>query len=153
MTIAINPNNLLVFGMTPHSHRRQALAWLRRSRGARVLWLLIGVWLLNAVDLICTLLALEHCLSLPRLLDSFAEANPIAARVLALGPSAILVYKIALVGGGSVTLVRYRRRLLVEVASGALLAVYALVAVQWYVCLQELELARRLALNLTNCSG
>jgi hypothetical protein len=107
-------------------------AWMSRLRSHRVLLLLIGLWIINAFDLVLTGIAHSNGL--------LVESNPIAARVVPLGYLAIVVYKTALVAVGSAALLSIRRRPIAEVTAAALLAVYALVAFQWKLCFELYDL-------------
>ena len=109
------------------------------SRSHRVLCLLAGLWIINAFDLVLTILAYRN-----NLLD---EYNPIAARVLPLGAGMLCIYKSVLVASASAVLVWARRQLLAEMVSGAMLIVYAMVAVHWKVCYETYEVTH------TNSAG
>jgi hypothetical protein len=67
------------------------------------------------------------------------ESNPIAARVLHLGPGMLMLYKMILVVGGSASLLIYRKRFIAEFASAALLVIYSMVAVRWTLCVDIYE--------------
>ena len=108
-------------------------SWLAKSRGHRVLCLVLGLWTVNLFDLVLTLTAHRQGL--------LHEANPIAAVLLSRGPQAVCLFKFCLVAAGSIILIRYRRHLSAELAAGSLLAVYALVAVQWKWCYELYVLA------------
>ncbi len=108
-------------------------AWVRQltdrvvaARSQRVICLLIGLCIINAFDAVLTVLAHGQ-----GMLD---ESNPIALRLLALGPSAILIYKLVLVGFASTILLIQRRQLLSELAATGMLLVYILVAIRWQSC-------------------
>ncbi|MCP4594529.1 MAG: hypothetical protein GY842_27675 [bacterium] len=109
------------------------LAWAVEARSHRVLCLLAGLWVINVFDLMLTLIAARQGL--------LHESNPVAAFILTRGPQAVCFYKCVLVAGGSVILIRYRRRLLAEFTAAAMLTVYALVAVRWKWCYELYELA------------
>lgn len=108
--------------------------WLAASRAHRVLCLLFGVWLINAFDTALTVTAHSDGL--------LEESNPIAARLLLHSPTAVVIYKLALVGFSSVVLVIYRRRLLAELAAGGMLFIYTVVAIQWRLCYEVYALTR-----------
>lgn len=114
--------------------------WLDSTRGQRVLWVLVGLWILNGFDLVVSILAHGQ-----GVLNAASECNPIAARVLSLGPVGLVTYKVLLVAGGTVPLLLQRKRLFVEIASTATLLVYAFVTVQWTVCFQSQEVQELLA--------
>jgi hypothetical protein len=107
-------------------------AWMTRLRAHRVLLLLIGLWIINAFDLVLTVIAQANGL--------LVEINPIAARVLPFGYLAIVVYKTALVAIGSAALLSIRRRPIAEVTAAVMLAVYSLVAFQWKLCFELYDL-------------
>lgn len=108
--------------------------WLAASRAHRVLCLLFGVWIINAFDTALTVTAHTDGL--------LEESNPIAARLLLHSPTAVVVYKLALVGFSSVVLVIYRRRFLAELAAGGMLFIYTVVAIQWRLCYEVYALTR-----------
>lgn len=97
-------------------------AW-HQSRDIRVLCMLVSIWVLAGFDYGFTVLACTNGLA--------AELNPLALRILHLGPVALLAYKISLVVAGSVSLVRYRHRLLTEVLTAAVFVAYAVVMIRW----------------------
>lgn len=106
-----------------------------RARPHRVVCLLAGLWLINAFDVLLTVLAYRQ-----GMLD---ESNPIARRILLLNPYAILVYKLALVSFATAVLLKYRRRLLAELAATGMLFIYTLVAIQWRLCYELYLLTHR----------
>jgi hypothetical protein len=104
----------------------RCLAILLSSRGKRVVCFLVALWVINAYDLVMTIVAHQHGL--------LEESNPIAARILPLGPGMVLLYKTILVAGGSASLLVFRQRFIAEFASAALLLIYCMVAVRWKLC-------------------
>ena len=112
---------------------RSLAAWATASRSHRVICVLAGLWLINLFDLMLTVLA--HAQGV---LD---ESNPVARYILPFGPTALAAFKIALVGGGSAVLFRYRRRLIAEVTSISMFLVYACVAVRWKLCYEMYSLS------------
>jgi len=62
------------------------------------------------------------------------ESNPIAARLLLLGPSALVAYKFLLLIFASTVLASHRHRQVSEIAAAGTLVIYAIVAVQWRLC-------------------
>jgi len=100
--------------------------WFIAARSHRVLCMLAGLWLINLFDLMLTVLA--HAQGV---LD---ESNPIARRLLPLGPQALGVFKLVLVAGASAVLIRYRTRFIAEVSAALMLTIYAGVAVRWKLC-------------------
>ncbi len=110
----------------PVRRRSQAGGWWVRTRGTRVAYLLAGLVALNVLDLGCTVFA-QHYLRL----TSPCEANPIAARILPLGPAAVMLFKALLVTAGTIGLLACRRRRLVEIASTTVLLANAFAVYQW----------------------
>lgn len=111
----------------------RACTWVSEARAHRVLCLLAGLWVISLFDLALTVISHREGL--------LHEANPVAAFVLARGPTAVFIYKAVLVAIGSTILICYRRRLLAEFTAAALLIVYAVVAVRWKWCYELYELA------------
>ncbi|MFH0981222.1 MAG: DUF5658 family protein [Planctomycetota bacterium] len=111
----------------------QAWTWIVEARSHRMLCLLAGLWTINLFDLVLTLIAYRQGL--------LCEANPVAAFLLARGPTAVCLFKGTLVALGSAILIRYRRRPSAEFSAAGLLIIYALVAVQWKWCYELYELA------------
>ncbi len=112
--------------LDPRGPVRKTLDWLTQARGHRVWCLLAGLWLINVFDLLLTLQAYEQGL--------LQEANPVARRLLPLGPHVLAVFKLTLVGGASLVLLRYRRVFLAEVTAWTMLLLYVAVAVRWRLC-------------------
>ncbi len=107
--------------------------WLIHSRSQRVAWMLVGLLLINAFDVVLTLSAHTQ-----GLLD---EMNPIARAIMGRNPYAILPYKLALVLYPSMVLYTYRDRLVSEVAAAGVLLVYVFVALRWRVCYELYTMA------------
>ncbi|MHC4093476.1 MAG: DUF5658 family protein, partial [Planctomycetota bacterium] len=104
-------------------HRSLLRRWLDAlvaSRARRVLCMLSGLWLINLFDLVLTLLA--HAQGM---LD---ESNPIARRLLPLGPEVVAAFKLLLVGGSSAVLIRFRTRFIAEISAALMLLLYTGVA-------------------------
>ena len=122
-----SPSRILTKGdpARPGLLRRWA-NWFIAARSHRVLCMLAGLWLINLFDLMLTVMA--HAQGV---LD---ESNPIARRLLPLGPQALAVFKLVLVAGASAVLIRYRKRFISEVSAALMLTVYAGVAVRWKLC-------------------
>jgi hypothetical protein len=112
---------------------RRAFYWLVGARSHRVICILVGLWVINIFDLVLTTLAYRQGL--------LHELNPIARKLLPLGPVVLAVFKAFLVGGSSVVLVRYRSRLIAEITAAAALVVYAAVAVRWRICYELYSLS------------
>ena len=112
---------------------RCAIDWVTASRSHRVVCVLMGLWLINLFDLILTVLAHKQ-----GVLD---ESNPVARFILPLGPTALAVFKVVLVGGSTAVLFRYRKRLIAEATATCMFAVYACVAVRWKLCYEMYALS------------
>ena len=104
------------------------MTWMAEARSHRVICVVMGIWMLNAFDLIFTLLSHRH-----GLLD---EENPIARFVLGNGTLSIVLFKVGLVLIGSYPLLRFRRVRLAELASYVVLAAYAFLAIRWSTCFE-----------------
>lgn len=100
--------------------------WIAESRSHRVICLVLGIWLLNAFDLVFTILSHEQ--------GMLHEENPVAQRLLENGTASIILFKIGLVLMGSYPLLRFRRVRIAEMAAAFILLAYALLAVRWSVC-------------------
>lgn len=99
---------------------------LVETRPQRVVCLLVGLWLINGFDVALTVAAHSQ-----GLLD---ETNPIAARLLSHSPTALMLYKLALVTFASTVLLTHRRQFISEIAATGMLVIYVLVAVRWRLC-------------------
>lgn len=102
--------------------------WVANARSHRVICVVLGIWMLNAFDLIFTLLSHRHGL--------LHEENPIARLVLGNGTLSIVLFKVGLVLIGSYPLLRFRRVRLAELAAYLILASYALLAIRWSTCFE-----------------
>ncbi len=105
---------------------RNTICSIAAGRGRRVLYLIVGIWILNAFDLLMTIRA--HA---DGVLD---EANPIAQAVLPHGTAAMVIFKLGLVALATYSLIRFRRHRCTEVASALVLVAYLGVACQWQLC-------------------
>ena len=127
-----NPTSLTpeVLGASEPSHTwtSRLMTWMAEARSHRVICVVMGIWMLNAFDLIFTLLSHRH-----GLLD---EENPIARFVLGNGTLSIVLFKVGLVLIGSYPLLRFRRVRLAELASYVVLAAYAFLAIRWSTCFE-----------------
>lgn len=92
----------------------------RRAR--RVVLLLAVLWILNAFDLACTIMAQSN--------SHFNELNPFAQRILD-QLHELIIFKIGAVFFASVVLFTYRHRRLVELSCWALGAVYVTLSFIW----------------------
>lgn len=100
--------------------------WAAESRARRVILLVIGIWILNAFDLVLTILSHEQGL--------LQEGNPIARWILDLGTPSVVLFKIGLVMIGSYPLLRFRAARITELGTLVILVAYALLAVHWSTC-------------------
>lgn len=131
-------SNTLAIGRLAESDRSLAgrlTDWFVGARSHRVVCLLGGLWLINGFDVALTVIAQSQ--------GVLEEANPIARRILLLNPIAILLYKVVLVSFASAVLMKYRSRLMSEVAAGGMLFIYTLVAIQWRLCYELYMLMHR----------
>ena len=111
----------------------QMVHWVANARSHRVICLVAGIWLLNAFDLMLTVLAHEQGL--------LQEQNPIARHLLQMGVPSIVLFKIGLVLIGSYPLLRFRRARITELGTLVILVAYALLAVHWSDCYELYTLA------------
>jgi len=100
--------------------------WAAGARAHRVICLVFGIWLLNAFDLIFTVLAHSQ-----GVLD---EENPLARMLLGMGIPSIVLFKIGIVLIGTYPLLRFRRARITELGTLVILLAYALLAVHWREC-------------------
>jgi len=111
----------------------QLIHWIADARSHRVICLVGGIWLLNAFDLMLTVLAHQQGL--------LQEENPIARHLLAMGIPSIVLFKIGLVLIGSYPLLRFRTARVTELGTLVILVAYALLAVHWSECYELYTLA------------
>jgi hypothetical protein len=132
MRIAETPVKGLEVGTTQGTVQPAPANWARvvvmlaDARPARMLLLISALWLVNLFDVNLTILAHRQGL--------LEEANPLALRVLSLGPEALVIYKIVLVAIGTGMLWLVRRHRLAEVTAWGMLAAYVFVAIHWGEC-------------------
>ncbi len=104
------------------------VARLRRDpharRARRVVLLLAMLTVVNAFDLVFTLIAAGS--------DSFRELNPIAAALLG-SAAALVAFKAFTVLLAFAIFIRFRRHLLTEIACWGLSGIYAVLAGRWWV--------------------
>ncbi len=93
----------------------------RRSR--RVLLLVFGLCLINAFDLVFTVLGHAH--------TEFAEMNPLAARLIG-NTAGLVLFKVSMVAFGALILVCFRKRLFTELSCWGLCGVYSGLAGIWW---------------------
>lgn len=111
---------------------RWAIRSVATCRARRVLLFLSAVWMLNAFDLTMTLRAQAD--------GMLHEGNPLAKYVMQHGAPALTAFKLALLCGASIVLVRFRQRRIAELASCLVLAIYVGVAFQWKFCYDMYEI-------------
>lgn len=100
--------------------------WLADSRAHRVVCIVAGIWILNAFDLVLTLLAHD--------LGVLHEENPLALGFLLHGTPSIMLFKIGLVLLGSYPLLRFRTTRISELGALVVMVVYAFLAIRWSAC-------------------
>lgn len=122
------PSTTLTEGLPRHPEpwRVRMGSWVAESRAHRVICLVLGIWVLNAFDLILTVLAHSQ-----GVLD---EENPLARRLLEMGTPSIVLFKIGVVLIGTYPLLRFRRARITEMGSFVIMIAYALLAVHWREC-------------------
>jgi hypothetical protein len=106
----------------------QLVEWAVEARAHRVVLLVLGIWLLNAFDLVFTILSHQN-----GMLD---EENPVARYILGYGTSSVILFKIGLVMIGSYPLLRFRRARITELGSIVILVAYAVLALHWSECFE-----------------
>lgn len=104
----------------------RALRWLVDARSHRVVCLIAGVWLINAFDLVFTVLSHQQ--------GMLVEQNPVARQMLTYGVPSLVLYKIGLVFIGSYPLLKFRAARISEWGALIVLIVYAALAVRWSDC-------------------
>ncbi len=136
-----------------NEHRFRAVAplrarWMNRaagSRARRVIILVMGIWLLNAFDLMLTVLAHSQGL--------LNEENPLARALLGMGTPSIVLFKIGLVFIGSYPLLRYRVARITEMGTVVILVAYAFLAVHWNECYRLYTLTATNNVHIAEISG
>ncbi len=116
-----------------HAWYTGLVRWFVEARSHRVLCLVGGIWLLNAFDLILTVLAHQQ--------GVLQEDNPIARYMFGLGIPSVILFKIGLVSIGSYPLLRFRTARITEMGSLVILLAYAYLAVHWSECYELYTLA------------
>lgn len=106
-------------------------------REGRVVAMLVAVWVLNIFDYAHTITGLSSGL--------VEECNPLALRVFAHGPLALLAYKALLVAGASVGMFCARRHRLTEFMLGLVIVVLAVVMLRWTAVYELYDMTLRLA--------
>lgn len=102
------------------------LRWLAAARSHRVVCLIAGIWLINAFDLIFTILSHQQGL--------LVEQNPLARQMLAQGIPSLVLYKIGLVFIGSYPILKFRTARISEWGALIVLIAYTTLAVRWSDC-------------------
>jgi hypothetical protein len=102
------------------------VAWVAEARSHRVFCLVCGIWLLNAFDLLLTLLSYEQ--------GVLHEQNPLARQMLQNGVPSIALYKVGLVLIGTYPLLKFRTARIAELASIVVLLAYAALSLRWSSC-------------------
>lgn len=123
---------------------RRALHRVTSGRSRRVVYLLVGVWLLNLFDLALTLLAASD--------GMLHEENPIA-RSLIHNPAALLAFKLSLVAAATTVLFNFRRFRCAEIGCTLALFIYAGVAVQWRLCYDLYDAAHSSTLSASEIAN
>ena len=116
----------LRFGAGGQSAVLRFFDWVAASRAHRVVCLIIGIWLINAFDLVLTLLSARDGL--------LVELNPVARHMLEQGSWPLALYKVGLVLIGTYPLLRFRHARIAELGALTCLALYAMLAVHWNDC-------------------
>ncbi len=111
---------------SPRALGQRLVRWFVGARSHRVICFVCGVWLLNAFDLILTIMAHNQGI--------LTEENPIARLFLQDGVASIILFKVGFVCLGSYPLLRFRQARIVELGALVVLVAYALVAVRWHRC-------------------
>jgi hypothetical protein len=112
---------------------QRAFSRIANSRAKRVVYLLLGIWVLNAFDVALTIRAQAD--------GMLYEQNPLARRILVMGAPAILLFKVALVASATYVLYTFRRFRCAEFATALILLAYVGVAFQWQLCYDMYEVA------------
>ncbi|UCE59509.1 MAG: hypothetical protein JSU63_18950 [Phycisphaerales bacterium] len=120
------PGSPIVATLTRDAGRspwKRLLDWVAESRSHRVICIVCGILLLNAFDLVLTMVSHQQ--------GVLHEQNPVARQMLRSGPSTIVLYKIGLVFIGCYPLLKFRRARITELASLVIMLAYVILAVRW----------------------
>ena len=109
------------------------IAWVAAARSHRVICLILGIWLINAFDLVFTILSHEQ--------GVLVEQNPLARKMLELGVASLVLYKIGLVLIGSYPLVKFRTARITEWGTLVVFLSYATLAFRWSDCYEAYSVA------------
>jgi len=109
-----------------HHWWHYGLAWLAAARSHRVVCLIAGIWLINAFDLVFTILSHQQ--------GMLVEQNPVAREMLVRGIPSLVLYKIGLVFIGTYPILKFRTTRISEWGALIVLIAYATLAVRWSDC-------------------
>lgn len=112
---------------------RRCVAWFVKARAHRVVCLVLGIWLINAFDLILTILSHEQ--------GVLVEQNPFARHMLEQGVLSLILYKTGMVCIGSYPLLKFRTARITECGALVILLTYATLAVHWSECYEAYSVA------------
>lgn len=118
------------------------LDWAVEARSHRVILLVLSIWLLNAFDLMFTLLSHQQ--------GMLHEENPLARHLLQNGSWSIVLFKIGLVMIGSYPLLRYRTARVTELGAMVIMLAYAVLAMHWSECVELYALTISNGGNITD---
>lgn len=125
--------------------RARWLRWAVEARSHRVILLVFSIWLLNAFDLVFTVLAHNQGL--------LHEENPVARTLLDLGTPSLVLFKVGLVFIGSYPLLRFRMARITEMGTIMILVAYALLSVHWAECYELYTLTATNNIHIAEISG
>ena len=111
----------------------RCVSWIVRARAHRVVCLVLGIWLINAFDLILTILSHEQ--------GVLVEQNPLARHMLELGVLSLILYKTGMVFIGSYPLLKFRTARITEWGTLVILLSYATLAIRWSNCYEAYAVA------------
>ena len=111
----------------------RCVAWFVKARAHRVVCLVLGIWLINAFDLMLTILSHEQ--------GVLVEQNPFARHMLEQGVWSLILYKTGMVCIGSYPLLKFRTARIAECGALVILLSYAALAVRWSDCYDAYSVA------------
>lgn len=123
----------------------RAADWVAGARSHRVICIVLGIWLLNAFDLMFTILSHQQ-----GLLD---EGNPLARQFLQYGTPSVVLFKIGLVLIGSYPLLRFRRMRVAELGAFTILVAYALLSFHWSFCFDQYAITASQSINFAGLTA
>ena len=115
------------------------------ARSRRVILLVLAIWLINAFDLVLTVLAHGQGL--------LSEENPLARALLDMGTPSLVLFKVGLVLIGSYPLLRFRMARITEMGSVVILVAYTFLAVHWNECYNLYTLTATNNVHIAEISG